>query len=41
MIATAHSSIDYAKLVAEANLVVDLRNALGREGISDEKVWKL
>ena len=41
VIATAHSSIDYAKLVADANLVVDLRNALGREGISDEKVWKL
>ena len=41
VIATAHSGIDYAKLVADANLVVDLRNALGREGISDEKVWKL
>ena len=41
VIATAHSSIDYAKLVAEASLVVDLRNALGREGITDEKVWKL
>ena len=32
MIATAHSSIDYAQLVADANLVVDLRNALGRAG---------
>ena len=41
VIATAHSCIDYTKLVADANLVVDLRNALGREGISDEKVWKL
>src|SRR5689334_4117623 len=41
VIATAHSGIDYAKLVADARLVVDLRNALGRQGISDEKVWKL
>ena len=41
VIATAHSSIDYAQLVADADLVVDLRNALGRRGISDEKVWKL
>ena len=41
MIATAHSSVDYARLVAEAQLVVDLRNALGRHGIVDEKVWKL
>ncbi len=41
VIATAHSSIDYARLVAEAELVVDLRNALGRHGIVDEKVWKL
>ena len=41
VIATAHSSIDYARLVAEAHLVVDLRNALGRHGIADEKVWKL
>ena len=41
VIATAHSSIDYAQLVADAQLVVDLRNALGRHGISDEKVWKL
>jgi UDP-N-acetyl-D-glucosamine dehydrogenase len=41
VIATAHSEIDYARLVAEANLVVDLRNAVGRRGIVDEKVWKL
>ena len=41
MIATAHSEIDYAQLVGEARLVVDLRNAIGRRGIVDEKVWKL
>jgi UDP-N-acetyl-D-glucosamine dehydrogenase len=41
VIATAHSSIDYARLVADARLVVDLRNAVGRQGISDPKVWKL
>jgi UDP-N-acetyl-D-glucosamine dehydrogenase len=41
VIATAHSGVDYAKLVADANLVVDLRNATGRAGITSEKVWKL
>jgi UDP-N-acetyl-D-glucosamine dehydrogenase len=41
VIATAHSAIDYARLVDEAQLVVDLRNATGRAGITSEKVWKL
>ena len=41
MIATAHSGVDYARLVADSNLIVDLRNATGRAGISSEKVWKL
>jgi UDP-N-acetyl-D-glucosamine dehydrogenase len=41
VIATAHTSIDYAWLADEAPLVVDLRNALGRAGIAGEKVWKL
>jgi UDP-N-acetyl-D-glucosamine dehydrogenase len=41
VIATAHSGIDYERLVEEAGLVVDLRNALGRRGIVGEKVWKL
>ena len=41
VIATAHSSIDYAKLVDDAQLVVDLRNATGRAGVTSEKVWKL
>ena len=40
-IVTAHSSIDYEKLVDEARLVVDFRNATGRNGRTDEKVWKL
>jgi UDP-N-acetyl-D-glucosamine dehydrogenase len=40
-IVTAHSSIDYDKLVQEARLVVDFRNATGRNGRTDEKVWKL
>ena len=40
-IVTAHSSIDYEKLVDEARLVVDFRNATGRNGRRDEKVWKL
>ena len=41
VIATAHSGIDYAKLVEEAALVVDLRNAIGRRGIVSDRVWKL
>jgi UDP-N-acetyl-D-glucosamine dehydrogenase len=41
VIATAHSSIDYARLVDEAEIVVDLRNAIGRQGIVSPKVWKL
>jgi UDP-N-acetyl-D-glucosamine dehydrogenase len=41
VIATAHSSIDYVQLVADAPLVVDLRNATGRAGITSGKVWKL
>jgi UDP-N-acetyl-D-glucosamine dehydrogenase len=41
VVATAHSSIDYERVAHEAALVVDLRNALGRRGITGEKVWKL
>ncbi len=41
VIATAHSGIDYARLVEESALVVDLRNAAGRRGIASDKVWKL
>ncbi len=37
VIATAHSGIDYAKLVDEAALVVDLRNAIGRRGIVERQ----
>jgi UDP-N-acetyl-D-glucosamine dehydrogenase len=40
-IVTAHSSIDYQQLVDDANLVVDFRNATGRNGRVDGKVWKL
>ncbi|MFN2467337.1 MAG: nucleotide sugar dehydrogenase [Gaiellaceae bacterium] len=40
-IVTAHSGIDYERLVEEANLVVDFRNATGRNGRSSGKVWKL
>jgi UDP-N-acetyl-D-glucosamine dehydrogenase len=40
VIVTAHSKIDYDDLVERANLVVDLRNATGRNGKPD-KVWKL
>jgi len=41
VIVTAHSSIDYKRLVEEAHLVVDLRNATGEAGAANEKVWKL
>jgi UDP-N-acetyl-D-glucosamine dehydrogenase len=41
VIITAHSSIDYDKLVEEARLVVDLRNATGRNGSENGKVFKL
>jgi len=40
-IVTAHSSIDYEDLVERAELVVDLRNATGRNGARNGKVWKL
>ena len=41
VIVTAHSSIDYERLVEEARLVVDLRNATRRAGRVNGKVWKL
>jgi UDP-N-acetyl-D-glucosamine dehydrogenase len=41
VIVTAHSSIDYEDLVDRAQVVVDLRNATGRNGSNHEKVWKL
>src|SRR4051794_20154512 len=40
-IVTSHSSIDYADLVERARVVVDFRNATGREGARNGKVWKL
>ncbi|MBA3735590.1 MAG: nucleotide sugar dehydrogenase [Actinobacteria bacterium] len=41
VIVTAHSSIDYDDLIDRAQVVVDLRNATGRNGSNNEKVWKL
>jgi UDP-N-acetyl-D-glucosamine dehydrogenase len=41
VIVTAHSSIDYADLVERAQVVVDFRNATGRNGTGNGKVWKL
>jgi len=40
-ILTAHSSIDHARVVRDANVVVDFRNATGDAGRDDPKVWKL
>jgi UDP-N-acetyl-D-glucosamine dehydrogenase len=41
VVVTNHSGIDYDKLVEEAALVVDLRNATGADGRRSDKVWKL
>jgi UDP-N-acetyl-D-glucosamine dehydrogenase len=41
VIVTAHHGIDYDGLVDDAQLVVDLRNATGRNGTDNGKVWKL
>ena len=41
VIVTAHSGIDYDELVENAPLVVDLRNATGKNGSGNGKVWKL
>ena len=40
-IVTDHSGVDYDRVVAEAQLVVDFRNATGETGRSSDKVWKL
>ncbi|MGH3065951.1 MAG: nucleotide sugar dehydrogenase [Gaiellaceae bacterium] len=41
VVVTNHSGIDYERLVDDANLVVDLRNATGKNGTGSDKVWKL
>jgi UDP-N-acetyl-D-glucosamine dehydrogenase len=41
VVVTAHSAIDYEDLVDRAQIVVDLRNATGRNGTGNGKVWKL
>ena len=41
VIVTDHSSLDYERLVDEALLVVDLRNATGEKGTAAEHVYKL
>jgi UDP-N-acetyl-D-glucosamine dehydrogenase len=40
-IVTAHSGIDYAALAEKAKLVVDFRNATGKNGSANGRVWKL
>ncbi len=40
-IVTAHSAIDYDEVVERAHLVIDFRNATGRNGHVNGKVWKL
>ncbi len=41
VVVTNHSTIDYDRLVEDAALVVDLRNATGSNGRRSDKVWKL
>jgi UDP-N-acetyl-D-glucosamine dehydrogenase len=41
VVVTNHSAIDYDRIVEEARLVVDLRNATGANGRRSDKVWKL
>jgi UDP-N-acetyl-D-glucosamine dehydrogenase len=41
VIVTAHRAIDYDDLVERAQIVVDFRNATGRNGSGNGKVWKL
>jgi UDP-N-acetyl-D-glucosamine dehydrogenase len=41
VIVTDHSSLDYERLVDEAPLVVDLRNATGAKGTAAAHVFKL
>ena len=41
VIVTDNGDVDYARLVEQAPVVVDLRNATGRAGIASDKVWKL
>ena len=41
VIVTNHSEIDYDQLVEDSALVVDLRNATGKNGKHSDKVWKL
>jgi UDP-N-acetyl-D-glucosamine dehydrogenase len=41
VIVTNHSAVDYGRLVEDASLVVDLRNATGALGSRSDKVWKL
>jgi UDP-N-acetyl-D-glucosamine dehydrogenase len=41
VVVTDHSTIDYDRLVEDAALVVDLRNATGANGRRSDKVWKL
>jgi UDP-N-acetyl-D-glucosamine dehydrogenase len=41
VIVTDHATVDYEKLVEDSKLVVDLRNATGRNGKNSDKVWRL
>jgi UDP-N-acetyl-D-glucosamine dehydrogenase len=41
VIVTAHTQLDYAEILEQAHVVVDLRNATGAAGRANPKVWTL
>jgi UDP-N-acetyl-D-glucosamine dehydrogenase len=41
VVVTDHAAVDYSRLVEDAKLVVDLRNATGAKGTAAEHVYKL
>jgi UDP-N-acetyl-D-glucosamine dehydrogenase len=41
VIVTDHSTVDWERVVREAPVVVDLRNATGKAGVAGPNVWKL
>ena len=41
VIVTNHSSYDYEKILADAKLILDARNALGLQGKTNDKVVRL
>lgn len=41
LVLTDHAAFDYASVFEHADLIVDTRNAFGRRGLRDKKIWTL